>query len=529
MHCNRWPILFFLLMASVCWAQEAGFVRGTVLDGETKEPVVFATVRILGKAKGVITNMDGSFRLPLEFREAGESIAITSMGYTKKEYGLQQLSPSDINIIYLEAGVLELSEAVVKAKGKRFRNLNAKQIVQKAIDAIPNNYPATSFSLVGYYRDYQYKDSTYLNLNEGIFEVFDQGFDQLDDSNTESLIYQWSTNTDFPQDSSARQSYNYKSLSKVIEKARLDAHGGNEFRILRIHDAIRNFNVGSYDFIGTMKTDFTKNHYFLRGADTTKDGNELYTIKFRIFFPNYRANGTIYISKFDFAIHRLEYTMYDEKKKGDDKKRNKHGHFQKPIFDITTEYNSQDGNMYLNYISFHNTFILNVPPVFRVDDYAVDFDEQCFTVEYNTRPLEELAMDLKNYDVEFKNRRVKIRTIKRLKNKIYLIPALIDEKKYEIFGEILDAVKKEKDLNELVSIKVSNVRDTLGNLVNKWTAPEYEQYREFFVQEVKPDNRAPFDGLFMDKAVPLFGEQPMDEPANGEYYWMNTPLKKSIN
>lgn len=381
MHCNRWPILFFLLMASVCWAQEAGFVRGTVLDGETKEPVVFATVRILGKAKGVITNMDGSFRLPLEFREAGESIAITSMGYTKKEYGLQQLSPSDINIIYLEAGVLELSEAVVKAKGKRFRNLNAKQIVQKAIDAIPNNYPATSFSLVGYYRDYQYKDSTYLNLNEGIFEVFDQGFDQLDDSNTESLIYQWSTNTDFPQDSSARQSYNYKSLSKVIEKARLDAHGGNEFRILRIHDAIRNFNVGSYDFIGTMKTDFTKNHYFLRGADTTKDGNELYTIKFRIFFPNYRANGTIYISKFDFAIHRLEYTMYDEKKKGDDKKRNKHGHFQKPIFDITTEYNSQDGNMYLNYISFHNTFILNVPPVFRVDDYAVDFDEQCFTVE----------------------------------------------------------------------------------------------------------------------------------------------------
>jgi hypothetical protein len=69
----------------------------------------------------------------------------------------------------------------------------------------------------------------------------------------------------------------------------------------------------------------------------------------------------------------------------------------------------------------------------------------------------------------------------------------------------------------------------LGNLVNKWTAPEYEQYREFFVQEVKPDNRAPFDGLFMDKAIPLFGQQSIAKPINGESYWMNTPLKKSIN
>lgn len=511
------------------FGQDDDFLRGKVLDKNTGEPVVFATVRILGKAKGVITNMDGSFRLPLEFREAGESIAITSMGYTKKEYGLQQLSPGDINIIYLEPGILELSEAVVKAKRKRFRNLNAKQIVQKAIDAIPNNFPTTSFSLVGYYRDYQFKDSNYLNLNEGIFEVFDQGFDQLDDANTNSLIYQLSSNTDFVQDSSARQSYNYNSLSKIIEKARLDAYGGNEFRILRIHDAIRNFNIGSYDFIGTLKTDFVGNHNFLRGGDISKDGQELYTIKFWKNYPNVRANGTIYISKFGFAIHRLEYTMYDEKKKIGDKKRNKHGHFQKPIFDITTEYNRFSGKMYLNYISFHNTFILNKPPVFKVDEFAVDFSRQCFTVAYNARPMEELAMDKNNYEIEYKKRKVKIRTIERLKNKVYLLPELIDEKKGKMFSEILRAVQNEIDLNTLISFKVSNVRDTLGNLVNRWTAPEYEQYREFFVQEVKPDNRAPFDGLFMDKAMPLFDEQPIGEPANGEYYWMNTPLRESIN
>ena len=40
------------------FAQDQEFFRGKVLDKKTGEPVVFATVRILGQAKGVITNMD---------------------------------------------------------------------------------------------------------------------------------------------------------------------------------------------------------------------------------------------------------------------------------------------------------------------------------------------------------------------------------------------------------------------------------------------------------------------------------------
>jgi len=164
-----------------------------------------------------------------------------------------------------------------------------------------------------------------------------------------------------------------------------------------------------------------------------------------------------------------------------------------------------------------------------VHEYAVDFDELCFTVEYNSRPMQELAMNLKNYDVEYKNKRVKISTIKRLKNKVYLIPALIEEKKIVMFSEILKSIQDEKDLNKLISIKVSKVRDTLGNLVNKWTSPEYEQYREFFVQEVKPSHRAPFEGEFMNMAKPLFGEQHINQPVNGDSYWLNTPLRKSID
>ncbi len=61
--------LLFLFLLPLCsalvGAQQQGFLQAKVLDQKTGEPVIFATVRLIGKAKGVITNMDGGFRLPL--------------------------------------------------------------------------------------------------------------------------------------------------------------------------------------------------------------------------------------------------------------------------------------------------------------------------------------------------------------------------------------------------------------------------------------------------------------------------------
>ena len=67
--------------------------------------------------------------------------------------------------------------------------MSAGRIVKEAIKRIPNNYPVDPFSYIGYYRDYQqvtdssyladmnFEDKhTYINLNEGVIQVFDAGF-----------------------------------------------------------------------------------------------------------------------------------------------------------------------------------------------------------------------------------------------------------------------------------------------------------------------------------------------------------------
>ena len=61
------------------------------------------------------------------------------MGYETREIPLAAFLPDQIGIVRLGPGVLQLSEAVVRAEKKR--RLSAIQIVRRAIKAIPENYP----------------------------------------------------------------------------------------------------------------------------------------------------------------------------------------------------------------------------------------------------------------------------------------------------------------------------------------------------------------------------------------------------
>ena len=74
-----------------------------------------------------------------------------------------------------------------------------------------------------------------------------------------------------------------------------------------------------------------------------------------------------------------------------------------------------------------------------------------------------------------------------------------------------------------------NIRDVYGNLIHDPEIEDYQQFREFFVQRVKHDSRAPFDKLFMNKRKPIFEDQPIAKPKDFQDYWMNTPLQKDIN
>jgi len=505
------------------WAQQE-FIKGKLLDAQTGEPVVFATIRIKGKAVGVISNQDGGFRIPKKFQELGHELIISSMGYQKKEIPIKELSRMDINIVQLAPGILTLTEAVVTARKKR--RLSARKIVKNAIEAIPLNYPQNTFSTIGYYRDYQLSETNnYVNLNEAIIEVVDPGFDEIDYQSSKAQIYDHKRNTDFKRNQFAEQRYNYQTQQKVINNAFMPGYGGNEFVILRIHDAIRNHKINSFDFINVLEKGLLRNHHFFKKEETYLDNDVLYTIGIGKTLPGYRIYGTLYISKHNFAIHGMEYAIYDRTKYSYTKRKNKHKTNKQLIFEVKTEYKPTKGIMFLNYISFHNTFQLWDAPTFNVRDITVNLNKNCFLVTFSNLPRIKSAKNIKNYKFIFRGRKIDFVRADLRKNKVELYPDLEETELTQMFQDLEKEGKQGQLKNGILEIKISNIKDLEGNILNKWTSREYQQFREYFVQQVKLNPAQVPDSLLMDKNRPIFKDQPIAKPLNFGEYWMNTPLK----
>ena len=60
---------------------QVSVIKGKVVDAQTGEPVISATVTVNGTKKMTITNIDGEFSIDAK---AGDELVITSLGYEKK-------------------------------------------------------------------------------------------------------------------------------------------------------------------------------------------------------------------------------------------------------------------------------------------------------------------------------------------------------------------------------------------------------------------------------------------------------------
>nr|WP_288931317.1 carboxypeptidase-like regulatory domain-containing protein [uncultured Allomuricauda sp.] len=119
---------FSLLMGFPIFAQT---VSSRLVDAKTQKGIPYATIQY-GENQGVITNEEGRFSFVLEESTSlPDSIYVTSMGYEKKGFTLEQLQDS---LIPLNAKAIELSGVYVFDK-----ELEVDDIIEKMIENIPQN------------------------------------------------------------------------------------------------------------------------------------------------------------------------------------------------------------------------------------------------------------------------------------------------------------------------------------------------------------------------------------------------------
>jgi hypothetical protein len=500
--------------------QDQKYIRGKIIDSNTSEPLPFATVMLRNNLLGIHSNADGDFIIRRDASFLTDSVIFTCIGYERYAISYQRLQTDRINLIKITPKTYELKAVQIIA----FKNYEkARRIVTKAIRNIRWNYPHDKFSYVGYYRDYQKKDKQYFNLNEAIIQADDGGFRTKSLQNMYRLL-DFRINPDFPRiDVSPyyelfSRPY-FELTNKFIEGATLPDQGGNELFILMTHDAIRNYNAGSFSFVNTFDRDFLVNHIFTGMSKVYNDNIVLYKISFEakkwLTGDSLTVYGDIFIGPEDYSIHKLDYHG-DYIRKGNEREK---------MFNIKTEYGYENGpgsKMHLRYISFDNTFnvidttdqeyFMITRSYFLSETVSVDFALRSdLFIEFNHKINKSDACDTSCYRLYLEGRRARIRNVDVGDTKVKLTLEPVTGKN-----------ERDSGLSDF-RVLVLNIRDVNGRVVNERRYIQYHQFRELFVQEYNsPDQRS--DSCYLINK-PLIRNCISGIP-EGSKYWMNTPVNQ---
>ena len=134
-------MFIILMMASL--SASAQFY-GTVVDGQTNEPLPFVTVRYQGTSIGAITDMDGKFEVPITSEHS--KLEVSAVGYKTLIVTVNYQRAKQTSTIKLFADNVMLGNVTVVQKREKYKRkdnpaveLMRKVIANKKLYAIENN------------------------------------------------------------------------------------------------------------------------------------------------------------------------------------------------------------------------------------------------------------------------------------------------------------------------------------------------------------------------------------------------------
>ncbi|HTH58322.1 MAG TPA: carboxypeptidase-like regulatory domain-containing protein [Cyclobacteriaceae bacterium] len=285
----RWLIVF-IFFVSVAHAQH--IIEGKIIDAETKKPVSFASIIVLGTSKGTSSNLDGQFTLAITEEV---SLKITSVGYESAEIK----SSANLQAIALKPTAVQLGAVVVFNK-----KVNPRKIVRMAFAAIRDNYDTHPFLEKFFYRHYCKDNEAYGRLIEAFVEVWKGNGYQLSQNDEEVRVTQLRRSLD---KTTMAQGHEPMSLSNIL-RADLVGHQARG----------KSEHLSFYSDISHLQSDFS-DFDFMFDRVTTYDGQDVYQIDYTykkdsvlLTSGKYQrlasVEGTLFIAMDSYAFVKAEET-----------------------------------------------------------------------------------------------------------------------------------------------------------------------------------------------------------------------------
>ncbi|MDH5381631.1 MAG: carboxypeptidase-like regulatory domain-containing protein [Cyclobacteriaceae bacterium] len=175
MHYIKYTLLLFsfiLLCSTGTSGQNYITITGVVVDAESGDPLIFASIGIRNKSIGTITNAIGEFDFHIPVENRNSVIEINMLGYESYTVSVNEIILTGINRFELTKSSKFLQEVVISD------SLSGGDIFNIAVSRIENNYPMTPFLMDGFYRDIKSVAGTHIALLEAAVKIYDKEYDE---------------------------------------------------------------------------------------------------------------------------------------------------------------------------------------------------------------------------------------------------------------------------------------------------------------------------------------------------------------
>jgi len=138
------------------------FISGKVVDSKKSFPLPYATISLLNKPIGTITNDDGEFLLKLHPKHIIDTLVISNLGYAR--YFTTGNLLLDQDIISLEPVSIRLREVSVSV-------ITPLRLLERIRENLHSNYSEHSWLMEAFYRETVKQDGAYINISEAVTEI----------------------------------------------------------------------------------------------------------------------------------------------------------------------------------------------------------------------------------------------------------------------------------------------------------------------------------------------------------------------
>jgi hypothetical protein len=144
------------------------YITGVILDGESFDPLPYATIGLRHEGRGTVANSNGEFGFRISPENYTDTIVVSYLGYLAREIPVKQSLGNNFKIA-MRREFISIPEIIIK-------NQIPSEIIYKALSRIPHNYGNTPAAMTAFYREGVLRKNALQTYSEAILKIYKSAY-----------------------------------------------------------------------------------------------------------------------------------------------------------------------------------------------------------------------------------------------------------------------------------------------------------------------------------------------------------------